>query len=207
MATKGFNPFEMAQKQFDGVADLLELDQPTRDLLRQPLREYHFSIPVRMDDGKVQVFRGFRVPAQRRPRPLQGRHPLPPAGDHRHRPGPGHVDDLEVLRGRHPARRRQGRRHLRPAQPQPARAGAHLPRLGPPGRQRTSARCSDVPAPDVMTNAQHMLWMLDEFETDPRRQVPRLHHRQARRHGRLAGPDRGHRLRRGLHPPRGAARS
>ncbi|MGB7294262.1 MAG: Glu/Leu/Phe/Val dehydrogenase dimerization domain-containing protein, partial [Candidatus Aminicenantales bacterium] len=60
MAVKGFNPFEMAQKQFDTVADLLELDQPTRDLLRQPLREYHFSIPVRMDDGSVRVFRGFR---------------------------------------------------------------------------------------------------------------------------------------------------
>jgi glutamate dehydrogenase (NAD(P)+) len=60
MAVKGFNPFEMAQKQFDMVAGLLELDQPTRDLLRQPLREYHFSIPVRMDDGSVRVFRGFR---------------------------------------------------------------------------------------------------------------------------------------------------
>ncbi|MCK7518556.1 MAG: hypothetical protein MZV64_12960 [Ignavibacteriales bacterium] len=56
MAVKGFNAFEMAQKQFDAVADLLELDQPTRDLLRQPLREYHFSIPVRMDDGSVKVF-------------------------------------------------------------------------------------------------------------------------------------------------------
>jgi len=60
MAVKGFNAFEMAQKQFDAVADLLELDQPTRDLLRTPLREYHFSIPVRMDDGSVRVFRGFR---------------------------------------------------------------------------------------------------------------------------------------------------
>ncbi|RPI98110.1 MAG: Glu/Leu/Phe/Val dehydrogenase, partial [Candidatus Aminicenantes bacterium] len=60
MAVKGFNAFEMAQKQFDAVADLLELDQPTRDLLRQPMREYHFSIPVRMDDGSVRVFHGFR---------------------------------------------------------------------------------------------------------------------------------------------------
>ena len=60
MADKGFNAFEMAQKQFDAVADLLELDQATRDLLRRPLREYHFSIPVRMDDNSVRVFRGFR---------------------------------------------------------------------------------------------------------------------------------------------------
>ena len=49
-----YNPFETAQKQFDRAADLLELDQATRDLLRDPIREYHFSIPVRMDDGRVR---------------------------------------------------------------------------------------------------------------------------------------------------------
>ncbi len=59
--SKPFNPFEMAQAQFDKVADLLDLDQGTRELLRWPLREFQFAIPVRMDDGKVKVFRGFRV--------------------------------------------------------------------------------------------------------------------------------------------------
>ena len=39
-----------------------------------------------------------------------------------------------------------------------------------------------------MASAQHMLWMLDEYETLARREVPRFHHRQAGRHGRLAGP-------------------
>ena len=61
MAKTNYNPFHMAQKQFDQVADILELEQPMRDLLRFPLREYHIAIPVRMDDGSVQVFRGFRV--------------------------------------------------------------------------------------------------------------------------------------------------
>jgi len=56
-----FNAFRMAQAQFDHVADLLELDEATRHLLRDPLREYQFLIPVRMDDGSVKVFRGFRV--------------------------------------------------------------------------------------------------------------------------------------------------
>mgnify|MGYP001071421657 CR=1 FL=1 len=59
--SKPFNPFEMAQAQFDKVADMLDLDQGTRELLRWPLREFQFAIPVRMDDGKVKVFRGFRV--------------------------------------------------------------------------------------------------------------------------------------------------
>jgi glutamate dehydrogenase len=56
-----FNPFQMARAQFDKSADLIGLDQGTRDLLRSPLREFHFSIPVRMDDGTVKVFEGFRV--------------------------------------------------------------------------------------------------------------------------------------------------
>jgi len=61
MAAKSFNAFEMAQSQFDKVADILELDQAARDILRNPMREYHFNIPVRMDDGTYKVFRGFRV--------------------------------------------------------------------------------------------------------------------------------------------------
>lgn len=60
MNKKTYNPFETAQKQFDRAADLLELDQATRDLLRNPLREFHFSIPIRMDDGSMKVFKGFR---------------------------------------------------------------------------------------------------------------------------------------------------
>ena len=59
--SKGFNPFAMAQSQFDRVADILDLNADTRELLRNPLREYSFSIPVRMDDGSTKVFRGFRV--------------------------------------------------------------------------------------------------------------------------------------------------
>jgi glutamate dehydrogenase (NAD(P)+) len=55
------NPFEMAQRQFDEVADQLGLDQGVRAMLRWPLREFHFRIPVRMDDGSLRVFDGFRV--------------------------------------------------------------------------------------------------------------------------------------------------
>ncbi len=55
------NAFEMAQRQFDHVAELLKLDPQVQELLRQPLREHHFRIPVRMDDGSLRVFEGFRV--------------------------------------------------------------------------------------------------------------------------------------------------
>ncbi len=51
----------MAQSQFDHVAEQLQLDPPVREFLRWPMREYHFRIPVRMDNGTMQVFEGFRV--------------------------------------------------------------------------------------------------------------------------------------------------
>lgn len=55
------NAFEMAQAQFDHVAELLQLDPEVREILRWPLREFQFRIPVRMDDGTLRVFQGFRV--------------------------------------------------------------------------------------------------------------------------------------------------
>ncbi len=58
MNKQTYNPFETAQTQFDQIAGILDLDQPLRDLLRSPLREYHFSIPVRLDNGQVKVFKG-----------------------------------------------------------------------------------------------------------------------------------------------------
>ena len=55
------NAFQIAQKQFDHVAELLNLDPGVRDVLRWPAREFTFRIPVRMDDKSLQVFTGFRV--------------------------------------------------------------------------------------------------------------------------------------------------
>lgn len=55
------NDFEMAQRQFDHVAKLLNLDPQIAEVLRWPMREFTFRIPVRMEDGMLKVFTGFRV--------------------------------------------------------------------------------------------------------------------------------------------------
>ncbi len=55
------NAFQMAQAQFDHVAALLNLDPQVAELLRWPMREYKFTIPVHMDDGSLRVFFGYRV--------------------------------------------------------------------------------------------------------------------------------------------------
>jgi glutamate dehydrogenase (NAD(P)+) len=50
-----------AQRQFDAAADLLELDQGVRAILRVPQRQLTVNFPVKMDDGSVQMFEGYRV--------------------------------------------------------------------------------------------------------------------------------------------------
>ncbi len=59
--TELINAFQMAQAQFDHVADQLNLDPQVCQILRWPSREFKFQIPVRMDDGAIRVFSGYRV--------------------------------------------------------------------------------------------------------------------------------------------------
>ncbi len=161
---KSFNAFEMAQRQFDHVADLLDLDRATRDLLRVPQREYQFSIPVRMDDGHVKIFRGFRVQHNDARGPSKGGIRFHPQET---------IDTVRALAMWMswkcavvdiPLGGGKGGVIC-----DPHNLSAHEQELICRGWVRQVARdigpLVDVPAPDVMTTPQHMLWMLDEFET------------------------------------------
>jgi glutamate dehydrogenase (NAD(P)+) len=55
------NPWQVAQQQFDLAAERLNLDPGLRRVLREPRRELTVHFPVKMDDGSVQVFTGFRI--------------------------------------------------------------------------------------------------------------------------------------------------
>ena len=158
-----FNPFEMAQAQFDKAADVLGLDAATRKLLRFPLREYHIAIPVRMDDGSVKVFRGFRIQHNDSRGPCKGGirfHPHETADTVRAlamwMTWKCAVVDIPLGGGKggvicdpHHLSAREQEGICRGWIRQVAK------NVGP---------VNDVPAPDVMTTPQHMLWMLDEFE-------------------------------------------
>ncbi len=173
MATRNraYNSFEMAQRQFDRIADMLEIDQGTRDLLREPLREYSFAIPVRMDDGHVQVFRGFRVQHNDARGPSKGGirfHPQETLDTVRAlamwMTWKCAVVDIPlggakggVVCDPHDLSDREQEQICRGWVRQIAQD------VGP---------LRDVPAPDVMTSAQHMLWMLDEYEVLERRRLP-----------------------------------
>ena len=60
-AAPAINPWHVAQQQFDSAADKLNLDPGLRRVLREPRRELTVHFPVKMDDGSVQVFTGYRV--------------------------------------------------------------------------------------------------------------------------------------------------
>ncbi|MCU0644146.1 MAG: Glu/Leu/Phe/Val dehydrogenase [bacterium] len=163
MNQKSFNLFEMAQSQFDRVADILDLDAAARELLRNPLREYHVSIPVRMDDGSSKVFRGYRVQHNDARGPGKGGirfHPHETVDTVRAlsmwMTWKCSVADIPlggakggVICDPHHLSLREQEQICRGWVRQLAKD------VGP---------LIDVPAPDIMTNAQHMLWMLDEFE-------------------------------------------
>ncbi|MBM3307403.1 MAG: Glu/Leu/Phe/Val dehydrogenase [Candidatus Eisenbacteria bacterium] len=164
MADKSFNAFEMAQAQFDHVADMLKLDEGTRSLLRFNLREYHMSIPVRMDDGSVKVFRGFRVQHNDARGPAKGGIRFHPAET---------IDTVRALAmwmtwktavvdiplGGGKGGVVCDPHHLS------MREQEQICRGWVRNLARDVGPLRDVPAPDVMTSPQHMLWMLDEFET------------------------------------------
>jgi glutamate dehydrogenase (NAD(P)+) len=59
-ANSGINPFEMALTQLDEVSNMIGLDKGLHQFLAQPKRVLTISIPVKMDDGTVRVFTGFR---------------------------------------------------------------------------------------------------------------------------------------------------
>jgi len=164
MNSKSYNLYEVAQQQFDHAAELLGLDQAMRDLLRVPIREYHFMIPIRMDNGDKKVFRGFRVQHNDARGPGKGGirfHPLQT------------IDTVRAL-----AMWMTWRSAI-----------VDLPLGGSMGGvvcdphdltlveqekicrgwvrkiSRDVGPELDVPSPDLMTGPKHMIWMLDEYET------------------------------------------
>ncbi|MGH9492020.1 MAG: Glu/Leu/Phe/Val family dehydrogenase, partial [Terriglobales bacterium] len=55
------NSFRIAMRQFDTAAEKLQLEPGLREILRRPRRALTLSLPVKMDDGSIRVFQGFRV--------------------------------------------------------------------------------------------------------------------------------------------------
>jgi len=165
------DPFKIAVEQLERAAQFIEISDEALEFLKRPMRILEVSIPIKMDDGSVKVFPGFRVQYNWARGPTKGGiryHPeetlstvkalaawmtwktavvdLPYGGAKGGvicNPKEMSMNELERL----------SRGYVR----------AIYDILNP---------YTDVPAPDVYTNPQIMAWMMDEYESIARRKTP-----------------------------------
>ena len=106
------------------VSELLGLEYPIYERLSKPRRVLVVSVPTRMDDGAIEVFTGYRVHHNISRGPAKGGLRYHPGATLEEDDRAGGADDVEVRRGQHPLRRRQGRGGVQSAYPFDWRAGA-----------------------------------------------------------------------------------
>lgn len=156
------NPFLMAQQQCDDCAAILNIDPNVREIIREPMQETHVSIPVRMDDGSIRVFKGFRV--------IHNTALGPAKGGIRFHPDET-ADTVRALAAwmtwkcallELPLGGGKGGVICNPKEMSPG----ELERLSRGYVERVwqvIGPDKDIPAPDVYTNPQIMAWMMDEY--------------------------------------------
>ena len=66
------NPFKIAQEQLDEAAEVMKLDKAAHAILREPMQTLTVHIPVKMRDGSVNVFEGFRAHYNNARGPMKG---------------------------------------------------------------------------------------------------------------------------------------
>ena len=163
--------FDIAVKQLEKAAKVMKLEQDALDILKTPQQILEVSLPVRMDNGKVKTFRGFRVHYNNARGPVKGGIRFHPE------------ETLSTVKALSawmtwktavvdvPMGGAKGGIICNPKEMSPA----ELERLS-----RAYVRAVgdfigpevDVPAPDVYTTPQIMAWMMDEYEIISRRSAP-----------------------------------
>lgn len=171
LSLKNSNPFENALKQFDKAAKILNLTENQIARIKEPRRIVELNLPVRMDDGSVRTFKGYRV-----------HHNIdrgPAKGGIRFHPDVN-MDDVKALAFWMtfkcavvgiPFGGGKGGVIVDPAtlsknelENLTRRYCAELVDLFGPD--------SDVPAPDINTNAQIMAWIFDTYSMHKRQHLP-----------------------------------
>lgn len=156
------SPYSLAMQNFEAAADALELSPDIRNMIRSPERVLMVTIPVRMDNGRIECFEGYRVQHNTARGPAKGGirfHPnvtldevkalatwmtwkcavvdIPFGGGKGGvtcNPKKMSIGEIERLTRRY--------------------TSAILPIIGPG---------QDIPAPDVYTNSQVMAWIMDTY--------------------------------------------
>jgi glutamate dehydrogenase (NAD(P)+) len=164
------NPWESAAHRFDEAAELLGLDYGMRKVLRQPTMELTVNIPVVLDDGRIEVFTGYRVQHSIARGPAKGGIRFAPDVS---------LDEVRALAAwmtwkcavvNIPFGGGKGGVICEPN----LMSDGELERMT---RRYTAEICEfigperDVPAPDVNTNEQTMAWIMDTYSMHKRHTV------------------------------------
>ena len=169
--TEDLNPFRIARRQFDAAAEKLKLAPGLREVLRSPRRALSLSLPIKMDDGTIKVFQGFRVQHNNARGPCKG--------GIRYHPNVS-FDEVQALASwmtwkcatvNIPFGGAKGGIICDPKQ----LSKNELERL----TRRYAYEISDfigpdrdIPAPDVYTDAQVMAWIMDTYSMTRGHSVP-----------------------------------
>jgi glutamate dehydrogenase (NAD(P)+) len=158
------NPFDAVNLFFDRAADHVRLDDEMRAVLRTTYRELTVQVPVRMDDGSLQVFTGYRVQHNGARGPYKGGIRYHPDAD---------LDEVRAL-----ASLMTWKTALVDIPFGGAKGGVQCDArsMSVAEKQRLTRRFTqqiayvlgvnrDVPAPDVNTDAQTMAWMMDAYSS------------------------------------------
>jgi len=165
------NPYHMAVQQFEAAANKINLSEDMREILRQPKRELTVNFPVRLDNGRVKTFTGYRVQHNVNRGPAKGGIRYSPEVT---------LDEVKALAMWMtwkcavvgiPYGGAKGGVICDPKQMNPS----ELERLT--RRYATEISIiigphSDIPAPDVNTNAQVMGWIMDTYSMHEGYSIP-----------------------------------
>ena len=171
MAIEVMSPYAVAVEQFDEAADRLGLSQAMRAILRKPKRELIVNFPVRMDNGDVEMFTGYRVQHNINRGPAKGGIRFSPEVS---------LDEVRALAMwmtwkcavvNIPFGGAKGGVLCDPH----LMSSSELERLARRYATEISILIgpnSDIPAPDMNTNPQVMAWMMDTFSMHQGYSVP-----------------------------------
>jgi glutamate dehydrogenase (NAD(P)+) len=170
---KRHDMWEQSLRQLDEVARLIKLDPNTHTMLRHPKRTLEVAVPVRMDDGHVEVFQGYRVHHNQYRGPVKG------GIRYHHEVSMEEVKALAMLMTWKCA--------LMNIPYGGAKGGVVVdPRKLSEGElERLTRRFTseimiiigpdrDIPAPDMGTNQQTMAWMMDTYAMTTGHSVPQI---------------------------------
>ncbi len=170
---KRHDMWEQSLRQLDEAARLIKLDPDIHAVLRHPKRTLEVSVPVKMDNGRVQVFQGYRVQHN------QFRGPCKGGIRYHHEVSMEEVKALAMLMTwkcalmNIPFGGAKGGVVVDPS----GMSNGELERMT---RRFTSeisiiiGHDKDIPAPDMGTNPQTMAWMMDSYSTVAGHSVPQI---------------------------------